>query len=143
MTPTTATTVTSTSTIVAAVMGPPMGPRCRCAPHKDGPMAEQDRGLTSHVGPVEIDWPMAIGYYGGIGLALALEMMEPPLALFIAAIPILKMLNRPWASWPTRLVSQLPQGMARPVGGDGDSTITADVPLERSLTIWQEARAVA
>jgi hypothetical protein len=86
---------------------------------------------------------MAIGYYGGIGLALALEMMEPPLALFIAAIPVLKMLNRSWASWPTRLVPQLPQGMARPVGGDGDSTITPDVPLERSLTIWQEARAVA
>src|SRR5438067_1221831 len=40
MTPTTATTVTSTSTIVAAVMGPPMGLRCDCAPHKDGPMAE-------------------------------------------------------------------------------------------------------
>ena len=37
-------------------------------------MAEQDRGLTSRVGPVEIDWPMAIGYYGGIGLALAFEM---------------------------------------------------------------------
>src|SRR5437016_804555 len=132
MTPTTATTVTSTSTIVAAVMGPPMGLRCDCAPHKDGPMAEQDRGLTSRVGPVEIDWPMAIGYYGGIGLALALEMMEPPLALFIAAIPLLKMLNRPWASWPTRLVPQPPRRMDRPAGGDGDCTIrlsTPDVPL--------------
>jgi hypothetical protein len=98
---------------------------------------------------------MAIGYYGGIGLALALEMMEPPLALFIAAIPILKMLNPSWTSWPTRLVSQLLQDTARPVGGDGDSAIrlstphgairpgTPDVPIERGLTIWQEARAVA
>ena len=109
-------------------------------------MAEQDRGLTSRVGPVEIDWPMAIGYYGGIGLALALEAIEPPLALFIAAIPLLKMLNSPAASWPARLVSQLLQGMIKPVGGDGDSAIqlsTPDVPLERGLTIWQEARAVA
>jgi len=109
-------------------------------------MAEQDRGLTSHVGPVEIDWPVAVGYYVGIGLALAFEMIEPPLALFIAAIPFLKMLNRPRASWPTRLVSQLLQGMAKPVGGDSDSAIrlsTPDVPLEPRPTIWQEARAMA
>ena len=89
---------------------------------------------------------MAIGYYGGIGLALALEMMEPPLALFIAAIPIFKMLNRPRASWPTGLSSQLLHGMASPGGDDGDSAVqlsTPDVPLERRLTIWQEARAVA
>jgi hypothetical protein len=103
--------------------------------------AEQDRGL-----PAEIDWPMAMGYYAGLGLALAFEMMEPPLALFIAAIPILNMLNRPRASWPTCLLSQLLHGMAGPVGGHTDSAIqlsTPDVPLERRLTIWQEARAVA
>ena len=89
---------------------------------------------------------MAIGYYGGIGLALAFEMMEPPLALFIAAIPIFKMLNRPRASWPTGLVSQLLHGMASPDGNDGDRAIqlsTPDVPPARRLTIWQEARAVA
>ena len=89
---------------------------------------------------------MAIGYYGGIGLALAFEMMEPPLALFIAALPFLKMLNRPRVSWPARLVAPLLPGTATPVGGDGASAIlpsTPDVPLERSLTIWQEARAVA
>ena len=103
--------------------------------------AEQDRGL-----PAEIDWPMAMGYYAGIGLALAFEMMEPPLALFIAAIPIFKMLNRPRASWPTGLVSQLLHGMASPDGNDGDGAIqlsTPDVPPARRLTIWQEARAVA
>ena len=89
---------------------------------------------------------MAIGYYGGIGLALALEMMEPPLALFIAAIPILKVLNRPRASWPTGLSSQLLHGVTSPDGHDGASPIqlsTPDVPPERRLTIWQEARAVA
>ena len=79
-------------------------------------------------------------------IALAFEMMEPPLALFIAAIPILKMLNRPRASWPACLVSQLLHDMASPGGGHSDSAIelsTPDVPLERRLTIWQEARAVA
>ena len=127
-------------------MGPPMGLRCGRALHGNGSVAEQDRGVTGRVGPVEIDWPMAIGYYSGIGLALAFEMMEPPLALFVAAIPFLKMLRAPGASWPTRLVSQPLLGMARPVGGDGDGAVqpsTPDVPLERGLTIWQEARAMA
>ena len=123
-----------------------MGLRRGRALYGDGSEAEHDSELTGRVGPVEIDWPMAIGYYGGIGLALAFEMMEPPLALFIAAIPFLKMLKGPGASWPTRLVSQPLLGMARPVGGDGDGAVqlsTPDVPLERGLTIWQEARAMA
>ena len=127
-------------------MGPPVGLHCGRAPQGARSLAEQDRGLTDRVGPAEIDWPMAIGYYGGIGLALAFEMMEPPLALFVAAIPILNLLNRPRVSWPACLVSQLLHGMAGPVGGHSDSAIqlsTPDVPLERGLTIWQEARAVA
>jgi hypothetical protein len=104
-------------------------------------MAGHDREL-----PAEIDWPMALGYYSGIGLALAFEMMEPPLALFIAAIPILNLLHRPRASWPTGLLSPLLHGMARPRGDDGASASelsTPDVPLERRPTIWQEARAMA
>src|SRR5919202_5274937 len=88
-TTTTHTSTTSASAIVATVITPAMGPRCGCgcAAQGDGPEAEQDRGLTSRLGPVEIDWPMTIGYYGGIALAIALEAIEPPLALVIAAIP--------------------------------------------------------
>jgi len=39
---------------------------------------QQERGLTSQVGPVEINWPLTVGYYGGIGLAVATEMVTPP-----------------------------------------------------------------
>src|SRR5947208_470341 len=56
---------------------------------------EQQQGMVSRFGPIQIDWPRTIGYYGGIGLATAFELIEPPLALFIAAIPLLKMLNHP------------------------------------------------
>jgi hypothetical protein len=104
-------------------------------------MAAHDCGL-----PAEIDWPMALGYYSGIGLALAFEMMEPPLALFIAAIPLLNLLHRPRASWPTGLLAPLLHGMGRPVGGDDDGAVQPSMPdvrLERGLTIWQEARAMA
>jgi hypothetical protein len=90
--------------------------------------AEQERGLTSRIGPVEVEWPLTVGYYGGIALAIALELIEPPLALFVAAIPFLKMLNQPGASQPTRLVSQVLQGMAKPVGGDSPSSVRLTTP---------------
>ena len=109
-------------------------------------MSEQDRGLTSRVGPVEIDWPQLIGYYAGIGLAVAFELLEPPLALFVAGIPLYKMLNRPQASPPTRVAAQILEGMAKPVGGDADSAIrlsTGDGQETRRPSIWQEARALA
>jgi hypothetical protein len=108
--------------------------------------AEQERGLTSRIGLMEIEWPLTVGYYGGIALAVAFELIEPPLALFIAAIPFFKMLNKPSASRPTRLVSQLLQGMARPVGGDSPGSIrltTPGGPVVARPTIWAEARQIA
>lgn len=92
---------------------------------------KQDRGLVSSIGPVEVNWPLTLGYYGGIALALGFELLEPPVAIFIAAIPFFKMLNRPDASKPTRIVAQLMAGAAKPVGGDAESTIrlvTPDAP---------------
>lgn len=86
----------------------------------------EDRGLISRVGPMEVDWPRSLGYFGGIGLALAFDVIQPPVALFIGAIPFLKMLNRPEAPKSVRLVSQFFDGMAKPVGGDGTSTVKLD-----------------
>jgi hypothetical protein len=68
------------------------------------------------------------------------------LALFIAAIPLLKMLNHPKASGPVRFVGQLLDGAAKPVGGSAEATIqlTSD---EKSTahrpTILEEARQLA
>lgn len=102
---------------------------------------EQDLGMKGRLGPLEIDWPRTIGYYGGIGVALAVEMVEPPLAIFIAAIPILKMLNRPQASRLSRFTGQLLEGAARPVGGSAESTIQlVEEPSPRRLSIIEEAR---
>lgn len=102
---------------------------------------EQDLGMKGRLGPLEIDWPRTIGYYGGIGVALAVEMVEPPLAIFIAAIPILKMLNRPSASRLSRFTGQLLEGAARPVGGSAESTIQlAEEPSSRRSSIIEEAR---
>ncbi|MCA1723608.1 MAG: hypothetical protein LC748_05015, partial [Thermomicrobia bacterium] len=87
-----------------------------------------ERGLTSRVGPLEVNWPRAVGYYGGLALAVGFGMIEPPFGAFIAAVPFFKMLNRPKASQPVRLVSQLLDGASQPVGGDGDHSIRLATP---------------
>jgi hypothetical protein len=107
---------------------------------------EQQQGMISRFGPIQIDWPRTIGYYGGIGLATAFELIQPPLALFIAAIPLLKMLNHPGASAPTRFVGELLDGAAKPVGGSSEATIqltSNDAPGARRLSFLQEARQLA
>ena len=118
---------------------------------------EEDRGLTSQVGPIEVDWPRTAGYYGGLAAAVAFGLIEPPLGIFIAAVPFLKMLNRPNSSLPARTVSQFLDGAAKPVGGDSDAVIKAvygtPKPGQRGLltsriseeagSIWSEAKTVA
>jgi hypothetical protein len=93
-------------------------------------MAEEDRGLSSRIGPVEIDWARSVGYFGGIGVAVAVGIIEPPVGLFIAAIPFIKMLNRPKAPLPVRVVAQVFDGAAKPVGGDSEATIQLNTPDE-------------
>lgn len=104
---------------------------------------EQKQGMTSRIGPLEIDWPRTIGYYGGVGLATAFDLIAPPLAIFIAAVPLLKMLNHPGASAPTRFIGQLLDGAAKPVGGSSEATIQLKQNPKRRLGMFQEARQMA
>jgi hypothetical protein len=107
---------------------------------------EQKLGMTSQIGPIEIDWPRTIGYYGGVSLAIAFELIEPPLAIFIAAIPLLKMLNHPGAFGVTRFVGQMLDGVAKPVGGSAEATIQLTDkhgPTIHHPTILEEARHLA
>lgn len=107
---------------------------------------QQQLGMASRIGPVEIDWPQTIGYYGGLGLALTLGLIEPPLAIFIAAVPLFKMLNNPDASKASRFVGQVLEGAAKPVGSSAEATIQlTDMKKRpaRRLTILQEARQLA
>ncbi|MBO0778064.1 MAG: hypothetical protein J2P37_04475 [Ktedonobacteraceae bacterium] len=106
-------------------------------------VSEQNLGMASRIGPIEIDWPRTIGYYGGVGLAWAFELLEPPLLLLIAAIPMLKMLNHPEASKSTRFVGQLLEGVAKPVGGSAEATIQLTETRSSTThhtTIVEEAR---
>jgi hypothetical protein len=79
--------------------------------------------MVSRVGPFEIDWPRSMGFFGGVGLAVGLGVIDPPLGLFIAAVPFLKMLDLPRLSTPTRFIGQVFEGVAKPVGGDTEGTV--------------------
>jgi hypothetical protein len=83
----------------------------------------EEKGLVSRVGPLEIDWPKSIGYFGGIGLAVAYELIAPPIAIFIAAIPVLKLFKHPGQPWPLRIVADALEGAAKPVGGDTEAVV--------------------
>jgi hypothetical protein len=83
----------------------------------------EDRGLIARVGRLAIDCPRSAGYYGGVAAAVGLGLIDPPLGLFIAAVPFLKMLNHDSAPRAARMVGQFFEGMAKPVGGDGEGTI--------------------
>ena len=89
---------------------------------QDGPQ-EGEANIVSNIGPVEIDWPRTIGFYGGLAVAVSMEMIAPPLAIFIGAYPLLKMLNRPKAPKTVQIVAQVLEGAAKPINGDAEGTI--------------------
>ena len=79
--------------------------------------------LVTRAGALEIDWPRSIGYFGGIALAVGMGLIEPPLGLFIAAVPFLKMLDLPGLPRRLRFIEQILEGVAKPVGGDSEGTV--------------------
>lgn len=83
----------------------------------------KEASLTSRFGPLEIDWPRSVGFFGGAAIAVATGIVEPPLGLFIAAVPFLKMLDLPELPNRLRFVAQVFEGVAKPVGGDSQGTI--------------------
>lgn len=84
---------------------------------------QQDRTLVSRIGSLEVDWPRSVGFFGGISLAVAVGVIDPPLGLFIAAVPFIKMLDLPRLPEELRFVAQIFEGVAKPVGGDSEGTI--------------------
>jgi len=84
---------------------------------------QDEANLLSRIGPVEIDWPRTVGFYGGLAIAVATEMVAAPLALFIAAYPLFKMLNRPKSPRGVQIVAQVLEGAAKPINGDAEGTI--------------------
>jgi hypothetical protein len=85
--------------------------------------SEAEKDMVVRTGALEIDVPRSIGYFGGIAGAVAVGLLEPPLGLFIAAIPFIKMMTHPRSPNSLRFVSLLAEGAAQPVGSSGQGTI--------------------
>jgi hypothetical protein len=79
--------------------------------------------LVGRIGPFEIDWPRSLGFFGGVGMAVGIGLIDPPLGLFIAAVPFLKMLDLPGLPARARFMGQVFEGVAKPVGGDSEGTV--------------------
>lgn len=79
-----------------------------------------DRINDTHI---VVDWPRSIGFFGAIGAAVALDLISMPIAVFVAAVPFLKLMNRPNAPKPQQFFSHLVDGAAKPVGGDSEGTV--------------------
>lgn len=106
-------------------------------------MAGDNRKLLHiELGPIQIDVPQTVGYYGGLGAALALGVLEPPLAAFIAAVPLIKILAERGSPIPVRFVSEVLLGAAKPVGSDAEGTVRLADP-DRAARDTQKVEAAA
>jgi hypothetical protein len=79
--------------------------------------------LEVKIGTIEVDVPRSIGYYGGLAAAVGLGLIEPPLAIFIAAVPVYKALTNSALPLPVRAVGEFLEGAAKPVGSDAEGVI--------------------
>jgi hypothetical protein len=79
--------------------------------------------FVTTVGSMRVDWPRALGYYGALGVAVAFDVIAPPLGLFIAAVPLLKFLKRKHASRAERWIGAVMEGAGKPVGGDAEGVV--------------------
>jgi hypothetical protein len=79
--------------------------------------------ISVELGPLRVDIPRTAGYYGGVAAALALGIIDWPVAVFIGAIPAIKLLQRGDLPKQVQFAVQLFDGAAKPVGGDSEGTV--------------------
>lgn len=91
--------------------------------------------LEVQMGSIEIDVPRSIGYFGGIAAAAGLGLIEPPLAVFIAAVPLFKVLTNTALPKAVRIVGEVLEGAAKPVGSDAEGVIVLEDQHESDTTV--------
>ncbi|MFD2416887.1 hypothetical protein [Amycolatopsis pigmentata] len=79
--------------------------------------------LAIETGRIKMDVPRSVGYFGGLAAAVGLGLVEPPLAVFIAAVPVFKALTDSALPRVVRAVGEVLEGAAKPVGSDADGVV--------------------
>jgi hypothetical protein len=93
--------------------------------------------LEVQVGTIEVDLPRSIGYFGGLAAATALGLIEPPLAVFIAAVPLYKVLTNTALPKAVRVIGEVLEGAAKPVGSDAEGVIVLEDQHESDTKVVQ------
>lgn len=106
-------------------------------------MSDDQKLLHIEVGPVAIDVPQTVGYFGGLAAAVALGLLEPPLAAFIAAVPLVQILSDPGSPVPVRFLAEVLLGAAKPVGSDAEGTVHLAEPGRARRDVAAAEREVA
>jgi hypothetical protein len=91
--------------------------------------------LEIQLGSVEVDVPRSIGYFGGLVVATGLGLIEPPLALFVAAVPLFKVLTNTGLPKAVRVVGEVLEGAAKPVGSDAEGVIVLEDQQQSDTTV--------
>ena len=84
---------------------------------------KEDQPFVSRLGPIDVDWPKTLGFYGGLAAALAFELIAPELIAFVAIVPIVKLFKRKRATKPERFAAAVIEGAAKPLGGDAQEVM--------------------
>ena len=96
---------------------------------------------------LQVDVPRSVGFYGGVALAVAAGVIEAPLGVVIASVPLVKMALNSRAPTPVRWIGQVFDGAVKPVGGDGPGTIRLADPeqlvTDAAQTVANAERAPA
>lgn len=86
---------------------------------------------AGHAGQERVDWVHSAGLLAGLALAVALEIVEGPVALALVAAPLLRSVARSTAApAPVRAAGRLLHGLSVPLGG-ADGVLSAVNVLAR------------
>ena len=99
--------------------------------------------LEVQMGTVEVDVPRSVGYFGGLAAAVGLGLVEPPLALFIAAVPVFKALTNTALPKAVRTLGEVLEGAAKPVGSDAEGVIQLKDQRNSETTVVELGRTTS
>lgn len=82
-----------------------------------------------------------LGYFGGLAAAVGLGLIEPPLAVFSAAVPVFKALTNSALPKVVRTVGEVLEGAAKPVGSDAEEVLALQDQRDTGTTVVHLGRS--
>jgi hypothetical protein len=103
-------------------------------------IGEPGKVMVVEVGRLTVDVPRSVGYFGGLAAATAIGLIEPPLAVFIAAVPVFKALTNSVLPRAVRAIGEVLEGAAKPVGSDAEGVVALEDQQRAGTTVFELGR---